>query len=168
MTAVSLLATQTPAQASPACLGCNVSDEGSFNNSLIGQTVYVASNTYRVTGIDRTGGYVYLTDTYGAAKWSRASETYTAGAQRERSNITAGVVLTAGAMFLAAMFNGSGGGSSGGYSNNRNNSSRTTEYVYRSTPTYRSPSPTHTPSPTTTQSTPGFYGNCHGGSFYSC
>lgn len=162
MTAVSLLAVQTPAQASDYCYGCNVRDEGNFYNSLIGQTVYVGSDTYRVTSIDRTGGYVYLTDRYGAAKWSNASETYTVGAQRERNDLTAGVVAGGFLLLVSALFGGSGSGSSSSYSNSGNSSSRNTDYRYRQTPTYSSSSST------TTQSTSGLYGNCHGGSFYSC
>jgi hypothetical protein len=168
ITAMSLLAIQTPAYASSACLGCNVRDEGTFNNSLVGQTVYIGSDTYQVTAIDRTSGYAYLTDRYGAPRWSFANETYSVGAQRERNNVTAGVSAVSAIVLLSALLGGSGKSSSSSYRNTGKNSSRKTEYVYRQVPTYESPSPSKSPSPSITQYSSGLHGNCHGGSFYSC
>ena len=165
LAAFSMIAVQTPAKASPGCTGCNVRDEGVFYGGLVGQTVYVAGTAYKVTGVDASGGKVYLQDSAGQPKWSYASETYTAGAQNERMGVTTLIGIGILAMLGAAASSHSSGSSS-----SYNQPRETTQYYYyqQQRPTM-SNSSSYTPPPSV--SAPpinSFYSSCHGGSFYGC
>lgn len=161
LAALSMVTVHTPAQASPGCTGCNVRDEGVFHSGLVGQTVYVAGSAYTVTGLDVSGGTIYLQDSAGQPKWSYANQTYTTGAQQERNAITAvgiGVGLLA---ILAAAASSQSSNTSSSYKESR----LTGEDDYLR----QKPWSTYTPS----SSVPAppinsFYGSCHGGSFYGC
>lgn len=80
-----LLVQSAPAQASPACNGCNLVDEGTLNSSLVGQKAYLGATPYTVTGVDAAKQIVFLRTASGGAAWGYAREFYSQQARSERN-----------------------------------------------------------------------------------
>lgn len=107
-TAIALTFAQTPAQASPACDGCNLIDEGTFSAGLVGQTVYHGVTAVTVSAVDTSLRRVYWRDGAGQAWWAAANTLYSPRARSERNNNYALGAVAVGVLWCLA------GGCSGG------------------------------------------------------
>lgn len=136
VTALALLAAQTPAQASSSCFGCNIVDEGRYTTALVGQTVYYGQTAYTVDSFAQ--GKVYLRTASGGMVWSYPRDLYSPEARSERDGAIGGGILL-GLLGLAILANSPSSSSS-----NRSSSSSST---VSSRTTYRQPEPTYTYTP---------------------
>lgn len=107
-TAIALTFAQTPAQASPACDGCNLIDEGTFSAGLVGQTVYHGVTAVTVSAVDTSLRRVYWRDGAGQAWWAAANTLYSPRARSEQDNNYALGAVAVGVLWCLA------GGCSGG------------------------------------------------------
>ena len=159
-TTLGLLLTQpVPAHASAACTGCNLVDEGSFNARLVGQTIYLGSAAYIVTGIDASRKVVYVRRPSGEPAWGDARDFYTRQARSERTAVA--VAGVAGGLALFCLLGGcsssrGSGGSAAGSSYGHNGS----DYYRRSEPAPEANTP---PADTSVGCAWGdrAYGTCH-------
>jgi hypothetical protein len=111
-------------EASARCVyGCNLIDDGSFNNSLIGRYVYTDGfSGGRVLENDYSSQIVLVSTNANGKRWFAARDLYTAKRMEERR-----VAQAAGAVIvLGCIFGGCGNQSSGSRSNSGSSSSRDT------------------------------------------
>lgn len=123
-----MLAVQSPAQASPACTGCNLVEEHTLSTNLVGQAVWLENNRYIVTDVDMYAQKVFFTGADGNPYWSPAANLYSAGAHEERNRVATSVVGTAVALgILALLASGSRSSESSSYAPS-SRSEDTTQY----------------------------------------
>jgi hypothetical protein len=97
--------------------GCNIVDDGEFNSSLIGKTVYVNGNRRQVTGINTYARTVTYVAPDGRYYTVQATEVYSQRRQNERTATGVAVVGGILCVFFCPRGNTQQSGNSGGSTN---------------------------------------------------
>lgn len=144
LAAGALLFSQSAAQASTSCYGCNLVDEGWLGSSLVGRSVYLDHTRFVVDQVDLASGKIYVHGEDGRQGWGQANQFYSAQARGERDAAWGVAALGVLCLFVCDNSSHSGSSSRASSGGQSGSSDRTDHYGRRQSytpPAYDPPKP---------------------------